>query len=338
MSNISQGKLIARYGAQGGLSLVELLISILLGLVLIAGVIGVYLESKRNYAAEEEVARIQENGRFTLNLLQRELMMAGFFGGTLKAEDVAPVSVTTDCAAGDWALDPDVPLEFVNNHTGTSSPVTRNGTTLSCLGGGDIEPDTDVLTIKRTAGEPSLRRSVKAPGLGISNTQQWYLRYVNYGDDISWSKVSPAAITALASPDPGLSYWETYTRVFYIRSYSETSGDGIPTLCEWALDADAMTSRCLVEGIEDLHIEFGIDSNADGVADRYLDNPTSAQIATAVVARVYLLVRSLQTVAGYQNTKTYQLGSKAVAAKNDGYLRRVFTTTVQIRNAILPIG
>ena len=338
MSKISQGKLITRHDAQSGLTLVELLISILLGLVLIAGVIGVYLESKRNYAAEEEVARIQENGRFTLNLLQRELMMAGFIGGTLKAEDVAPVAVTTDCAASIWALDPQVPLEFVNNHTGTTNPVTGSGTTLTCLSGGDIESGTDVLTIKRTAGEPSLRRSVKAPGLSTSTTEQWYLRYDNYGGAISWSKVSPAAITALSSPDPGLSYWESYTRIFYIRSYSETSGDGIPTLCEWTLNADAMTSRCLVEGIEDLHIEFGVDANADGVADRYLDNPTSAQIATAVVARVYLLARSLQTVAGYQNTKTYQLGSKAVAAKNDGYMRRVFTTTVQIRNAILPVG
>ena len=45
---------------QRGLSLVELMRSIVLGLLIVAAVIGVYLESKRNYAAEEEVARIQE--------------------------------------------------------------------------------------------------------------------------------------------------------------------------------------------------------------------------------------------------------------------------------------
>jgi hypothetical protein len=323
---------------QGGLSLVELMISIVLGLLIVSAVIGVYLESKRNYAAEEEAARMQENGRFALNLLQRELMMAGFFGGTLEAQDVTPVAVTTDCAATDWALDPRIPLEFVNNHSGNANPQTSSGTTLTCLGGDTVEADTDVLTIKRTAGEPSLRRALPAPGLGTSVDAQWYLRFVNYGDEIAWAKISPAAIAALPSPALGLAYWEAFTRIFYVRAFSEAAGDGIPTLCEWSLIEDAMESRCLVEGIEDMQVEFGIDTNVDGVADRYLAAPTALEIETAVVARVYLLVRSLQELTDYQNTKTYQLGSKAVAAKNDGFMRRVFTTTVQIRNAVLPVS
>ena len=109
MKRISSRYPSYRCSRQSGLSLVELMISILLGLFVIAAVIGVYLESKRNYAAEEEVARIQENGRFGLNLLQRELMMAGFWGGTLEPEDVVPVAVTTDCVTGSiWALDPEI--------------------------------------------------------------------------------------------------------------------------------------------------------------------------------------------------------------------------------------
>lgn len=327
-----------RSRSQAGLSLVELLISMVLGMFLTAGVVGVYLETKRNYAAEEEVARVQENGRFALNLLQRELMMAGFYGGTLRAaDDVAPVAVTSDCAAANWALDPDVAIEFVNDHSGTSNPVTSRGTTLSCIGGGDVAPGSDLLTVKRTAGEPSLRRTVKAPGLGSSSTRQWYLRYTRYGDEMGWEKIAPAEIAALTAPDPGLAYWEAYTRVFYVRPFSESIDDNIPTLCERSLVADGMTSRCLVEGIEDLHIEFGIDQDGDGVADRYLAAPTAAQVDDAVVARVYLLVRGLQELSGYRNTKTYRLGGKAVAASNDGYIRRVFATTVQIRNAVLPV-
>lgn len=338
MNRLAQYRTVSSVRQQSGLSLVELMISILLGLILVAGVIGVYLESKRNYVAEEEIARIQENGRFALNLLQREVMMAGFFGGTLKADEVTAAVVATDCAAGNWALDASIPLDFVSNYTGSANPVTTRGTTLTCLTPGDIQLNTDILIIKRTAGEPSLRRAVKSPGLSSSSADQWYLHYINYADTIQWTKSSPQAIGALASPDDGTAYWEAITRVLYIREFSETAADAVPTLCEAVLVANAMTSQCLVEGVEEMHVEFGIDSDSDGVPERYLATPTAAQMSTAVVARIYLLIRSVQTVPGYQDGKNYVLGSRAVAAKNDAFMRRVFTTTVQVRNAALPVG
>jgi hypothetical protein len=99
-----------------------------------------------------------------------------------------------------------------------------------------------------------------------------------------------------------------------------------------------MTLRCLVEGIEEMQVEFGIDTDADGVANQYQAAPSSSDMANAVVARIYLLVRSIDELSGYQNTKTYQLGQRTVGARNDGYLRRVFSTTVQVRNAMLPVS
>ena len=116
--------------------------------------------------------------------------------------------------------------------------------------------------------------------------------------------------------------------------------EGLPLLPGAIEIGLGLGAQRLLEGIGDLgeRGRQGVDIVADGVTDRYLAAPTAAQIETAVVARVYLLVRSLQEVAGYQNAKTYQLGSKAIAAKNDGFLRRVFTTTVLIRNAVLPVS
>jgi type IV pilus assembly protein PilW len=54
---------------------------------------------------------------------------------------------------------------------------------------------------------------------------------------------------------------------------------------------------------------------------------------TVISARIYLLVRSGDTVPFYVNSKTYQLGDEVVAAANDGFLRNVFTTTVALRNS-----
>lgn len=330
--------------SQQGLTLVELMISLLLGIILSAGIVGVYLDSKRNYAAEEEMARMQENGRFSLNLLKRELTMAGLFGGTLAADEIDPQAIGTDCAGGNWALDADTAIEFTNNHDSTSDPVTVNGTTLNCLNGGDIQPVTDILTIKRTAGEPTLKEDSFASSFSATSDQQWFLRMVNYGNEKEWSRIASDELEDPNGPyDPSdvdnqLAYWEAYTKIFYVRKYSEVAADGIPTLCVESLEGNDMVQRCLVEGIEEMHIEFGIDTDADGVVNEYTPAPSAADLSNAVMARVYLLVRSIDELSDYENTKSYQLGQRTIAAKNDGFMRRVFSTTVQVRNAILPVG
>ena len=55
-------------------------------------------------------------------------------------------------------------------------------------------------------------------------------------------------------------------------------------------------------------------------------------------AGLEVLLRSVNEIQDYTNSKTYQLGQKAVAAKNDGFFRRVMSTTVQMRNANLPLA
>jgi hypothetical protein len=50
------------------------------------------------------------------------------------------------------------------------------------------------------------------------------------------------------------------------------------------------------------------------------------------------LLRSILEIAGYRDDKTYALGQKEVAARRDGFLRRVFSTTVHLRNRIEPVG
>ena len=115
MTMLSKTTSTFRCGQEQGLTLVELMVSILLGIFLSSGVVGVYLDSKRNYLAEEEMARIQENGRYTLSLLKRELMMAGFFGGVLQANQITPKAVTGDCDTN-WALDGGTPLDIMHKY------------------------------------------------------------------------------------------------------------------------------------------------------------------------------------------------------------------------------
>ena len=84
--------------------------------------------------------------------------------------------------------------------------------------------------------------------------------------------------------------------------------------------------------IENLQLEFGIDETGDEQADRFDPAPDPAEMAAAVAARIYLLVRSVHPVAGYRDERSYTLGRTQVEAPRDGYFRRVMQTTVLLRN------
>jgi type IV pilus assembly protein PilW len=320
-----------------GLSLVELLVSMLLGLILSGGIVSAYLGAKRNYFYEEQAARMQENGRYATRLLARELGMAGFFGGVAALERIKPASVGADCSDKDWVLDASHPLELVNDYAGQSPPVSLHSTPLTCLESLDIARDSDLIAIKRTAGEASLRRGVPADGLTVSNVENWYLR-LNAGGSPAWEKLRATDLLDAGGGASPRSYWEAISRILFIRTYSEEPADDIPSLCMETLAGDEMTSRCLVEGVENLQIEFGIDTDADGAPNQFKSAPAGVEMQLAVVAKFHLLLRSISKLPGHQDKNTYTLGQKIVPPKLDAYLRQVISTTVLLRNRVEPIG
>jgi type IV pilus assembly protein PilW len=121
----------------------------------------------------------------------------------------------------------------------------------------------------------------------------------------------------------------------------------------------------LVEGIEQLNIEYGLDCAAntvppapfvalwpDGMADVYTSDPTNytdgANCANAVdnwrnvvTARFYVLARNINTSSSLSDeakAKTYSLGRKPDGTAltfgpfNDGYRRHVYSSLVRIAN------
>lgn len=322
-----------------GFSLVELLVAMMLGLLLSAGVVSIYLGAKRNLFYEEQSARMQENGRYAIRLLSRELSMAGFFGGVTALDNVTPATVGGDCSNRDWVLDGKHPLELVNDYPGQSVPVSLHDTSLTCLDSAAIVLDTDLIAIKRTAGEASLRSGVPADGLADSTVVSWYLRLESDAYP-KWERRRPSDLLGRKNVTASLSYWEAISRIVFVRKFSDPGidGDDIPSLCMETLAGNAMTARCLVEGVENMQLEFGIDTDADGVPDQYKSAPHGEEMQLAVTAKIYLLLRSISEVSGHRDDKTYTLGQKILTAKHDSYLRRVVSATVFLRNRIAPIG
>jgi type IV pilus assembly protein PilW len=95
-----------------------------------------------------------------------------------------------------------------------------------------------------------------------------------------------------------------------------------------------MTDVCLAEGIEHFHVQIGLDTDAtrDGVANQFVSDPTEAEVTgKAVAARIFILARADREDPTFTNNKTYTMGDRTVTV-NDKYFRRMYTTTVILRN------
>ena len=321
-----------------GFTLVELLVAMLLGITLSVGMVTAYLGTKQSAVYQDQLARMQENGRLAVWLLSREVVMASFFGGLMAPQTVTSATEMTECGATKWILNTALPLDHVDNHERGTTPVATGAGVLDCLHGDQIKEGTDLLLVQRTAAEPSLSHGSPAKRLGVSRVKSWYLR-VQDGAPAGWERHAPAGLRDVAASYPEANYWKGLSRIFYVRTFSHPDDKqaDMPTLCVETIAGNAMESRCLVEGIEDLQFEFGIDSNGDGVPDRYLEAPSQSQIRTAVTVRIHLLVRSIVTIPGWVDKKTYLLGRKYLTGRRDRYIRRVLSTTVLLRNRFRPV-
>lgn len=308
---------------QQGFTLIELIVALALGLTMVAGTVVVFIQNNRSATQDEEISRVLENGRFAIRFLSREMAMSGFWGKFLDIDTTtehASVAVGQDCGDGTatvWTMELEALQMFDDVDAAT---VAAN---LECLPSADIVANTDIVAVKRVADTST------ADGALVAN--QMYMRTNGVAAEmfLGGAAGTPPALTGTESN------WAYFPQVFYIRDYSIATDDGIPTFCRAWLDSSGppdMTNECLVEGVENLQVEFGVDNDDDFVANYFTTSPSAAELTDSVSARIFVLVRSVNEVPGYLNDKTYNLGSTVVAAANDAFYRRVFSTTVLLRN------
>ncbi len=307
-----------------GLSLVELMIALAIGAVLSLAVSNLFLDYRIRHLQGVELGRLQENGRYALRYLSREMELAGFLGRELEGDSVRGLQRGEGCFQ--YLLEAGVALEHHDN-VGTPGTATTDRPRLpvDCLAGRSPVVGSDVLVLRRTLDSPAviLGEITKPPD---PNTL-----YLSVGKGGSTSALVPGRDLG-----PSADAWEYWPQVLFLRSYSRFPWDGIPTLCRLRLAPGGRRMaplECLVEGIEDLQVEFGVDRAGDGLADRYLQAAGKEDMGRAVSARISLLVRAVRPMHGYRNQHGYQLGSKWIAPSYDAFYRRVVQSTVLLRNA-----
>lgn len=334
---------------QRGLSLVELMIAITLGLIVLAALLGVFSQNNRSFRQNDALSQMQDSARFALDSLARDLSMAGFYGGMYGASNIPPFTVplTRDCGDADTGTIPATPWAYLvkrrvefRNHQSSIAIATA----FNCLGQTDtpVAANTDIVVIRRVAGQATA--DLTSGSLAKLRPNNVYLKtngtagsIVHNGNSTDFA-MSASTDAPLQAP---VTFYKYVPRVYFIRSYSQTATDGIPSLCRMELQQVAtptMAVECLADGVENLQIEWGLDLTNDCVVDTYTSNPGDADTLAqfAITARIWLLVRTTQTDGGYTDAKTFDFADyKTTTPLSGAYHRRVFSTTVQLRN---PIG
>ena len=107
-----------------GLSLIELMIALAIGSLLVLALVEVFAASRTAYQLSAGMARTQENGRFAIDILQRDLRMAGHTGCVNDQARFLPANVTASRPALISTFLTDA-QQFAANYAAVANPALR---------------------------------------------------------------------------------------------------------------------------------------------------------------------------------------------------------------------
>lgn len=337
---------------QQGMTLIELLIAMLLGAFLLGGVIQIFVNTKQTYRMQESLSRLQENGRFAMEFLTYDIRMAGFLGCFSRNLEVFNALNNPT----DYLYNFNIPVQGSNWDTASSTWLPNIDPSITQPLSGS-----DVITIRRASinGATVEQHNVPSADVKISSTAGFtgdcmivavtdctsaaifQITNINSGNNVVHNEKAVTATCSMSTPnkpmDPGnltKDLKKSYTggEFFSVESisyYIRSNPSGIPALYR---RRSTNTAEELVEGIEQMQILYGVDTDGDSIADRYLTADNVADWANVSSVRISLLARTIDNnIASQVLDYTY---NGAEVTPTDRRIRRVFTSTIALRNRL----
>lgn len=347
---------------QKGLSLIELMIAITLGLVLMGGVIQMFLSSRQVFTTQQAMARIQESGRLAMEFMARDIRMAGYMGcmtrttgeitNTLNDSDdfdyefdVGIIGYSASNVPAD-IFDPapsdDTDIVVIRSASGEGAHVTDTNESAQVFTSiTSTEPAACSNGTNRISGMcigdiVIVADCVKARIFQVTNLQTsgGKLNVVH-----SSSGATPGNAQASwggnSAPDnekfePGAEVMTASNTAYYVAE----GASGRPSLWQRS-NRDNLE---LLEGVEKMSLRYGVDTNGDVIPDAYR---TAAQVTAAndwpsvLSVRIELLVASIEENVLTDPQPYVFAGEDSTPAEiADRRLRMVFVNTVGIRSRL----
>jgi type IV pilus assembly protein PilW len=334
-----------------GFTLVELMISLTLGMLILIGLTSAFVNSSRTRDELERSSQQIENGRYAAQVLTDELRLAGYWAelDLGAAAPVNPASKPDACASDAASLAAALPLHIQGYDAPAASP--------TCLT--DVKAGTDIVVVRR-ASTCVRDTSAGSNCADVPGAQYFQASLCNSSTELGSPTTSNQfrIDSVIASLDRHKKDCTTLadvrqfvTRIYFIAN-NDATGDGIPTLKRAELGAGGFSIVSVASGIENLQLEYGIDTNADGVPDALNANPDSyggcaggsaacvvTNWANVMTVKINLLARNTSASVNWSDGKTYALGLNAdgtantIAPSNTPYKRHVFQSEVRLTNA-----
>lgn len=344
-------------GANKGFSLIELLIAMVIGLLVLAGVVQVTLNSKRSYIDSKEISNIQDNVRYALDIIAKDFRAAGYRYCASKSPNIVNVIATAEKNKVPGAFD-------VNAITAVDGDYTRSlpADFPALYGVNDGLPSSvalpDVVTLRTVTNTNELTLSSHNPMSGILST--WQAVSFSAGTalivaDASCQNIAilvgqknPSApneiiigsencnqgLNALTpykcgdsiSPDttaplsPGSTIFPYAANTYFIGK--SNIFPTMPALKRRFIQITdgkmAYQTEEIALGVENMQINYGEDSNRDGKVDSFKSANNITDWTRIVAMQIDLTLRSHNVVG-----KTGQ---------HDGFIRKSVATTITMRN------
>jgi len=323
---------------QQGMTLIELMIAMVLGLFIMGGIIGLFINSKQSYRIQENSSRLQENSRFAMFFITKDLRMADYWGCLGTTENIdnnlnahATFDLFTNAIDGennnatvDLTID-GTDVITIKGAFGSAPYVTQQPATTSAsikveddsgLGLHDIVLVTDCL-------DGDIFQITNDPTVGAAGFDNLIHNTGNAGNPTPGNADKP--LRKKYGTDA-----QVYKLNFATYSIRENPS-GQPSLYRSINGGNASE---LIEGVENMQILYGEDTDNDKTPNYYLAAGSAGLNMNNVVSiKVSLLMRTVEENLTSQNIP-YTIPGQATVTPTDGALRRVFTSTIAIRNRL----
>jgi type IV pilus assembly protein PilW len=317
--------------SQRGLTIVELMIGLALGLVITAALLTLFTNASANGQNLARSGAQIENGRYVSELLREDLRLAGFYGETSVRGALYATPDPCETTPTGWNGAPFTLPTAVQGYSSTDI--------LDCLA--DRKPGTAALAVRR------LDVNVVNPASLAAGNAQYYVQYTFcvtdvaaprfiFAKDPSFFVLRNRACAAANTVRPYLS------RIYYVATCHRcgAGGDTTPTLKRVDLVGGELVTTAIADGVDDLRFEYGFDMDNNGSADTYLSAlgvaGASSSWANVMTVKAHFITRSLDKAAGNSKLATaqqFQLGdTETVQVAADGYTRKAYSSVIRLIN------
>lgn len=325
-------KLRRTAGTCRGFSLVELMVAMVLGLMLIGGVIQVFVGNKLMFDTNIGVARMQENARFALAEIARDLRMAGYRGCNSDAVQLANLVKIGNVANDFFGFDATL-LGFDAEANQWSDVIAATYATANDLSGAADRVvikslDRDLLRLAAPLESTATSLTLQAVK-NVSADDLLFVGDCEKGATVAVTGVSGSTVEfggaenlslPLTADQSRFVTADTLVHQFQVKSYfiarsqAYTNNRGERPWSLWRR-VNNRAAEELAVGVQDLQLLYGVDNNTDGIPDTFVRASTGLDMENVVVVRV-------------------QVTTNGIDENAEGLVSRDFTLTVQLRNRL----